>query len=1139
MLRPSFPRWRRVSVRPRRAAPGFAIVATLSLVVVLLVIAIGLLSLSAISMRAGGKDAARLTARTNARMALLLAVGELQKLAGPDTRITATADTLDSSSGGSAATQELRPTGVWRSWEGLDQDGDGRPVAPNYGLKTDAGKPGEAGAKGGRFLGWLVSQPDSTRDPSSPPSLTDGTGKVSLLGSGSVGDSAGANREVHLEPITVRDGAYAWWVGGQNAKANIGRLEPQQSTPVQWKDALASQSTADPGILNISFDDKYTVIPKLASFGTLDAALGSEQARRDHFHSITTFSRGLLTNAATGGWKKDLSLMSEVYPNAVGSPSKTTLLYPWSVPRNDGNDPFAKVGPIASWGALMDYAVQYKQLAVGASNGRVTMAPAFGTILNDSATYNDGFLNKVSRVPVVSSAQLVFAHSALPTNDKTKAGQLDAALTINPVITLWNPWNVEISMQKVSYLLRKSPLRFTYTLAGSKKPPFNLADQKVSLSMTIGAVTLKPGESRVFSPDSSALVIYDPKTTTTMNLKAGYRTRGGYQIRIATPSGAITGKPEDRLEVAMDVNDTVSDPGAAEPYSGAFVDMNYNDKWSVAHRMVFKPEIAKKFYPNLTGLTAVTLGQVSGAQNEVFATSSTSVRCVNDSKFPSRGLLQSNPLTLYSELGLQGRLTPGSGSSISYRGSLHPVNCPFDLSYRGVTGWNDTSLPAASGQDGYILTSTSADKGITHCVMAELPVRPLRSLGELQHFQARGQNPYPPFKSNIIGNSFATPLAASNSALITIGSGNSKMQHDDSYCMNQQLFDAYFFSSIAPEMNDWAKTQKRSMDDVYRDMLTDTTPLPNRAYIGSPLATVPSVPAAVARDLTSNRNSAWKTIASCLEVDGMFNVNSTSVEAWKSLLAHSSKGQVPVVQLASSGWSVSTGGEKDFPLSRTTVAGTGCADGDVNGYDRLGGYRDLTDAEITAMAEGIVKQIHQRGPALSLAEFVNRQLRDGTKADLALSGVIQSALDEMSNSSTTNPYKILQNLCERVTAVSISPQDAEYAFPKAAEGWTGEGLPGWFTQADILRPLAPILSVRDDTFVIRAYGEARDPDGKTLARAWCEATVTRHGSFVQPDKQFDPVADDNITKGQGKDVNITFGRRFEIVSFRYLNPEEV
>jgi Tfp pilus assembly protein PilX len=79
------------SMHPRRSR-GFALIVTLSLMILLTVIAVGLLSLSSISLRASSQSSDMNVARGNARMALILAIGELQKTAGIDTRVTARAD---------------------------------------------------------------------------------------------------------------------------------------------------------------------------------------------------------------------------------------------------------------------------------------------------------------------------------------------------------------------------------------------------------------------------------------------------------------------------------------------------------------------------------------------------------------------------------------------------------------------------------------------------------------------------------------------------------------------------------------------------------------------------------------------------------------------------------------------------------------------------------------------------------------------------------------------------------------------------------------------------------------------------------------------------------------------------------------
>jgi hypothetical protein len=81
-----------------------------------------------------------------------------------------------------------------------------------------------------------------------------------------------------------------------------------------------------------------------------------------------------------------------------------------------------------------------------------------------------------------------------------------------------------------------------------------------------------------------------------------------------------------------------------------------------------------------------------------------------------------------------------------------------------------------------------------------------------------------------------------------------------------------------------------------------------------------------------------------------------------------------------------------------------------------------------------------------------------------------------------------------------------------------------------------MVAVRGDTFVIRGYGEAREGNGtgsKVTARAWCEVTVQRVPEYV------DPANNSYDAPALLKDINKNFGRRFNIVSFRYLDPREV
>ncbi|MCX6867484.1 MAG: hypothetical protein NTV46_14940, partial [Verrucomicrobia bacterium] len=124
------------------ARRGFALVVTLSLMILLTVLAVGLLSLSAISLRPLAQEQAMATARANARLALMLALGELQKTAGDDRRITVDGSFIKDA-------QHPHAVGIWKSWSPRLAD---NPMAgaPDYTRKSQ------------QFVTWLASGCDSS-----------------------------------------------------------------------------------------------------------------------------------------------------------------------------------------------------------------------------------------------------------------------------------------------------------------------------------------------------------------------------------------------------------------------------------------------------------------------------------------------------------------------------------------------------------------------------------------------------------------------------------------------------------------------------------------------------------------------------------------------------------------------------------------------------------------------------------------------------------------------------------------------------------------------------------------------------------------------------------------------------------------
>ncbi|MDF3129481.1 hypothetical protein P0Y35_09775 [Kiritimatiellaeota bacterium B1221] len=98
--------------------------------------------------------------------------------------------------------------------------------------------------------------------------------------------------------------------------------------------------------------------------------------------------------------------------------------------------------------------------------------------------------------------------------------------------------------------------------------------------------------------------------------------------------------------------------------------------------------------------------------------------------------------------------------------------------------------------------------------------------------------------------------------------------------------------------------------------------------------------------------------------------------------------------------------------------------------------------------------------------------------------------------------------------------------PAGEAGMLFQGMPGFITQADLLTMLGPALTPRGDTFLIRAYGES-DSNDSANARVWLEAVVQRITEPVHASSS-DPYRPES-----------KFGRRYKIVSMRWLTPDEI
>lgn len=251
---------------PRR--PAFSLVLSLTVMAMLLLLCIGVAALMAVELRVAGAAVSKSRARLNALAGARISLGEVQRLLGPDQRVSATADIL----GDPAATDPQdaayyrnskygtvvhpRWVGVWNS--GCVDDGrsvsgaadgekhkviqrttDGFLMDSRFGHARDwvndrvSGTPATATK---RMAGWLVSGNEglSAGDPLSLTPFTpiNRDKDVALVGRGTLGslfvESADSDRlGARARKVSVSDfsgnsvGDYAYWVADEGVKTRI------------------------------------------------------------------------------------------------------------------------------------------------------------------------------------------------------------------------------------------------------------------------------------------------------------------------------------------------------------------------------------------------------------------------------------------------------------------------------------------------------------------------------------------------------------------------------------------------------------------------------------------------------------------------------------------------------------------------------------------------------------------------------------------------------------------------------------------------------------------------------------------------------------------------------------------------------
>lgn len=1182
--------------KPHPRPRGFALVVTLSLMILLTVIAVGLLTLSSITLRSSGQGNAMAAARANARMALMLAVGELQRTAGPDKAVTAGSEIIAATPG------KPNLTGVWDSWDfdvkstSLDYDSpksqsakagvspgfkgwlvsDGTPAGPkdrSYGNTAFTGETIELVGDGA--LGKNSAAADKVR-----------AGRVKVSRDGKRTGSFAWH--VADESVKARINTYRDLSGTQT---------------LSQKRALLAGHRPDVAVMENSKKAKLAFLPDDVSdyakaVGSTGKIVSLNQVElfdntptiKSFRNDVTPYSLGLLTNVREGGLKQDLTSVFELTTNgATGTTGLPTAFNGKKLYQTNAYSGGAAVTGVSDpyWASLAGYYNSYKELVTPETTPTLYKAPPQDVALAATVPQPQQF----SPVPVIAKVELMFSLIARDKHGphKGRVGDYELHMLYIPIFTLHNPYNVSLKFDKMKIGMADVPVGFTFyvnNVAMNKMTPLSdmfvgtkgkkefwmeIADwPSATATSPTTQITMKPGQTMIFGPyinatepfndDNASYFDYANNKTgtfdTPLKSKRGF-TGGTYGYDIDWLRGDMLNMNKtDLIHVEFKCVPTVAS-GTPPPFKvSAYITSKGVTRACGGLNFTYgSPAVLDKIspgllrYPKTGGIIAQTmyLGNLENPAGSLkaqsFALFSAYARTANSgvdgtgsralavgASLPD-GRLSGNPFLHHNpaRLAIPSDLTKEKPATQSHELNLIKLDGTADnvISY------------SADFRTNYLLNYKQVNgRSIKSGSYLEIPSGPLQAIADFRRSNALS-SPYLPAFVQPVGNSYASPLMDTNTVMQTGLTSYALL--DQSVLANHALYDRTYFSTLAPVGTTPAA-------NGFTDFMTNNKPLRSQLFQAY-LPAGRTVDDAKSDLFASNGKptaSAYKLAAQYQMVKGPFNVNSTRVQAWKAMLSSMSHSKLMTLWAKSGVLATTPSGDIPIPAmtlhnGASTTGSFAVANIDDKISNEWNGYREFSEADIDKLATEIVNQVRLRGPFLSMSEFVNRRI--GQDSALTRTGALQNAIDDSKLNDTAFANQVA------VTAGNVADANVyNFKTPAAATGNPAAGAPGWLSQADILKLLEPAATVRSDTFVIRTCGETTDGAGNVIARAYAEAVLQRVPEYVNPS---DPAAaivpnpnaptpaTDSLTPTLAAAENLAFGRRFVMVSFKWLSANEI
>lgn len=1199
--------------------------ASLTLLILLAFLAVAFLTLATVQLRTSNTEGFQMEAEANARLALMIAMGELQRDLGPDQRVSATADLMEKEG---AAVGQPHWTGVWRT-----TTESGQPL-----IVRDDSKGGLRDTRTGEegVLNFLVSGSEggfrkqgrgaAEATPVSPGNL------VTLVGPGSAGADPADHVAVPKVPVFDQGnptGSYGFWVGDLGVKANPVSPNPyDQDEGVKKFLPFLGTSGAKASAIEVAetrVELAEVEKSRMVSTLSLDFAEGGSAAwRRSLFHDVTVHSQGVLSDVRDGGLKKNLTVFlnrdSDIAAlddsgeeTSAGLSSQDNLVGPanpeaarraglkWEETRHRRTSP--KFGLLRDWAHLADSApvngpALEARLPEAEEGYQVPAILAESSQNLNPATLTDNAKATLAPVFVEGSMFNTFSTHYNPAGSKFRYNIRSHDF---PRVVLWNPYSVPVTLPPSVVMLQTNGRKGFITDAWKQNSEGQEVYQGTATWLNFGGrtrpdgpvigsdayedaytgssyfaieeQTFQPGECLVFLPAKAAEYDEEDVLKNTLTATADYEFRNNFYHSSAefdeeNPGevGGMNWYPKRFWYAPSDAF-----------FGGEGQLTQSDDSQMILKEIGTKSTLAPEEFDKLRQIAAVSvslqygagreppeawnhevLDPNSGAPIEFLEIVDPIITLPPDRRtrqgYRMRWFREHNSHMLIANNGLGDQLEAWEEAFIANWNlrAAYSSRAPYEnlIGNRGdakasgpwffgiytkdlydeAVAWRDQTPVRREGRNHGYPFGTPVE-GAEKYILFDVPHKDLGviSLAQFQHAKLSDYVWHP---SYAIGNSLVDPrlgLEGQTGTAPPIGTDDpdkggfsaaaigwsdnverglgretwaetgrafyhdlpqdETLVYDLSYEVNRTLWDRYFLSS-------GNESELRLAEGAM-----GSKALPNPRMIPR-LGTQPG-------DLDD-----FHRAASSLMSEGAFNVNSTSINAWKAVLSANRRatGGTPfprVIGGERAEWSSPAGINQGITWSSTRV---------------------LTDEEIDLLARAIVTEVKLRGPFLSMSDFVNRRLVSGERgrrgaleAAIARAG-LNATLDtdshfHLTRENSLTDYDHPDNIADSTRIEQTQKPDSK--------AW---GAPIYLTQADLLQAIGSGLSARSDTFVIRAYGEAIS-NGSVKARAWCEAVVQRLPDPVRPDAS-------GLNPEKTPDLP-DFGRRFEIRSFRWLAPNEI